>query len=101
MGFHVTEGKETSVTLAGKLDFARAPELMETLSALKGKDISTIVFECSSLTYISSSGIRAIIYAQQKISQGVAIVMVDVCEDVAEVLEMCGLADYIDFKTSD
>jgi len=100
MSFQINEGKETRVTLAGKLDFARAPELMEALAKLKGMDISTIVFACQTLTYISSSGIRAIIFAQQKIAPNMAIIMEDVNEDVAEVLDMCGLADFIEFTTS-
>ncbi|MCL2839928.1 MAG: STAS domain-containing protein [Defluviitaleaceae bacterium] len=100
MEFSIKEGKETYVTLAGKLDFARAPKLMDALAELKGKDISTIVFECAELTYISSSGIRVIIFAQQKIASGMTIVMVDVNEEVMEVLDICGLADFIEFKTS-
>ena len=100
MGFSIKEGTQTNVALAGKLDFARAPELMDALSTLKGKDISTIVFECGNLTYISSSGIRAIIFAQQKIAPNMTIVMEDVSEEVAEVLDMCGLADFIEFTRS-
>jgi len=100
MEFPVKEGNVTHVTLAGKLDFARAPILMEALSKLKGNDISSIIFGCGDLTYISSSGIRAIIFAQQKIAPNMKIVMEDVNEDVTEVLEMCGIADFIEFTTS-
>ena len=97
MDFPVKVGKETRVTLAGKLDFARAPELMNTLTTLKGQDISSIVFECKELTYISSSGIRAIMFAQQKIVPNMRIIMEDVCADVSEVLDVCGLSEYIEF----
>ncbi|MCL2285966.1 MAG: STAS domain-containing protein [Firmicutes bacterium] len=100
MGFAVKEGKETRITLEGKLDFARAPILTEALTQLKGKDISTILFECKALTYLSSAGIRAIIFAQQKIAPGMSIIMEDVCDDVVEVLDMCGLSDFIEFTTS-
>lgn len=100
MAFIIVEGKETRITLVGKLDFARAPVLMESLTLLKGKDISTIVFECNELTYLSSAGIRAIIFAQQKIAPGMTIIIEDVCDDVAEVLDMCGISDFIEFTTS-
>ena len=100
MDFIIKEGKETRVTLSGKLDFARAPKLMDALAELKEKDISTIVFECAELTYISSSGIRVIIFAQQKIAPNMTIVMEDVNDDVMEVLDVCGLSDFIDFTTS-
>jgi len=100
MEFLVREGTETRVTVDGKLDFARAPKLMDILTGLKGKDISTIVFECKNLSYISSSGIRAIIFAQQKIAPDMTVIMEDVCEEVAEVLDMCGLADFLEFRKS-
>ena len=100
MEFLIQEGKETRVTLTGKLDFARAPLLMEALKTLKGKEISTIIFACKSLTYLSSAGIRAIIFAQQKIAPDMTIIMEDVCEGVAEVLDICGLAEFIEFTES-
>lgn len=100
MEFSIKEGNQTEVTLAGKLDFARAPKLMDALAEMKGKDISTILFKCADLTYISSSGIRVIIFAQQKIAPGMTIVMENVSEDVMEVLDICGLADFIEFTTS-
>jgi len=101
MDFSIQEGSETQVTLCGKLDFARAPELLDALAGLKGKGISCIVFKCKDLSYISSSGIRAIIYAQQKISQNMTIKMEDVSEDVMEVLDMCGIADFIEFISAE
>ena len=100
MGFIIKEGKETRVTLAGKLDFSRAPLLMEELSLLKGKDISSILFDCKELSYISSAGIRTLIYAQQKIAPGMTIIMENVCENVAETLDMSGLSDFIKFTDS-
>lgn len=100
MEFTIMEGNKASITLAGKLDFAKAPLLMEGLTLLKGKDISTILFECKELTYISSAGIRALIFARQKIAPGMIVVMKDVCDDVAEVLDMCGLSDFIEFTAS-
>ena len=100
MDFAIKEGEVTHVTLNGKLDFARAPVLMEALSELKDKEISSIVFGCASLSYISSSGIRAIIFAQQKIAPNMKVVMEDVNEEVAEVLEMCGITDFIEVTGS-
>jgi len=101
MEFPIEEGKETRVTLSGKLDFARAPLLMDELTMLKGKDISTIVFGCAKLTYISSAGIRAIIFAQQKIAPGMTICLEDANEAIKEVLDMCGLIDFIELRESE
>lgn len=100
MEFPIKEGKETRVTLAGRLDFARAPQLMDELTALKGKEIERIIFECAELSYISSAGIRAIIFAQQKIAPQMAIIMEDAAENIKEVLDMCGLGEFVEFSTS-
>ena len=101
MNFPIKVGKETRVTLIGKLDFARAPELMDALTTLKDIDVSSIVFECKELTYIASSGIRVIIFAKQKIASNMKIIMEDVCDDVLEVLEMCGISDFLEFTKSE
>ena len=97
MDFSIKEGKETRVSLSGKLDFAKAPKLMDELAKLKGKDISSIVFECKELSYISSSGIRVILFAQQKIAPNMVIKMEGVVDEVMEVLDMCGIVDFIEF----
>jgi len=101
MEFLIIEGKETHITLTGKLDFVRAPLLMDDLIALEGKDIQTIIFKCKDLTYISSSGIRAIIYAQQKIAPDMKICMHDVNDDVKEILDICGLTDFIEVQVAE
>lgn len=101
MEFPIKEGTETRITLSGKLNFSNAPLLMDELTALKGKDISKIIFECAELTYISSAGIRAIIYAQQKIISGVTVCLEDANDDVKDVLDMCGLIDFIELRESE
>jgi len=101
MEFPINEGKETHITLTGKLDYSRAPMLMEGLAGLEGKDIETIIFKCQELTYISSSGIRALIYAQQKIAPNMKIYMHDVNDDVREILDMCGLSQFIVLEASE
>jgi anti-anti-sigma factor len=101
MKFKIKEGHETRVTLTGRLDFSSAPMLMNELEALKGRDISKIIFECAELTYIASAGIRAIIFARQKIADGMEICLEDAGENVREVIEMCGLDDFIKFTVSE
>ena len=95
MEFPIEEGTKTYVTLHGRLDFKRAPLLIEELKILHGKAIETILFKCRDLTYVSSPGIRAILYAQQKLVPDVTIIMKDVCRDVEDVLDMSGLSDFI------
>ena len=101
MKFEVDEGKETRVTITGKLDHSKSQGLVDALGALKGKDVNTIVFECKELSYLSSSGIRAILYARNKIRDNMAIVMEDVCADVMEVLDVCNISKHLEFRKTD
>jgi len=97
MKITIVNENEVLVNLPEKLDFKQAPVLLELLSELRGKDIIKITFECKELTYLSSAGIRAIIFARQKISEDMTLIMSNVCNDVTEVLDMCGISDYIEF----
>ena len=96
MTFEIEHGNTTNITVAGKLDFANAPSLMEALSELKGKDISKIVFNCEELSYISSAGIRVIVFAKQKLSPDMEVVISKASNEVIEILEICGIIDIID-----
>ena len=100
MEITIVNEDEVLISLPEKLDFKQAPKLLELLSDLKGRELIKITFGCKNLTYLSSAGIRAIIFAQQKISKEMTIVMSSVCEDVLEVLDMCGISDFIEFTTS-
>lgn len=87
--------KMLNVTLAGKLDAVKAPELMEEFRKMIGSHPEKIVFYVEELEYISSAGLRAIIFAKQKIGLDSEVYFVKAQEAVLEVINMSGLDNFL------
>ena len=85
------EDKVVKVTLAGSLDAKRAPALADEIKKFIGKDIERIVFFAKDLEYISSAGLRVIIFSKQKIGTDIKLYMVGATEDVLDVIKMSGI----------
>ena len=83
-------GGELTVSLEGRLDTVTAPEL-EAFLTENAVGVSSLVFDCTSLAYISSAGLRVLLAAHKKMKG--AMKLKGVNEIVTEVLEMTGFAD--------
>lgn len=79
-----------SITLAGYLDATNSNVLQDKLKELIGKPISNIVFYVKDLEYISSAGLRVIIFAKQKIGGHAKVYLIGAQEMVLNVIEMTG-----------
>ncbi len=89
------DGKVLKITLSGKLDANNSPALSDELIGYKGKEISDIVFLAKDLEYISSAGIRVIVFAKQKIGENSKLYLIGASETVMDVINMTGLANFI------
>lgn len=94
----IIEDKTVKITLSGNLDAKNAPSLSEELKKLIGQDINKIIFIANDLEYISSAGLRVIIFSKQKLGDDVTLEMVGAQEAILEVIEMSGLDNIMDFK---
>ena len=83
------------VTLEGKLDAVKAPELMEELKKLAGMNLSKIIFYAHKLEYISSAGLRTIIFAKQRIGMDSEVYFIGANEEVMDVIKMSGLDNFL------
>ena len=81
-----------NLSLEGRLDTTTAPELESFLSK-NLSDVAAVVIDCSKLEYISSAGLRVLLYAQKRTNG--ALKLTNVCELVMEVFEMTGFADIL------
>lgn len=84
-----------TVELSGKLDTTNAPELVEELKTLAGKDVSKVAFMAKGLEYISSAGLRAIVFAKQKIGQNLEVFVVGATAEIIEVIKMTGFDSFV------
>ena len=80
-----------TVGLEGRLDTTTAPQLEAELKAsLPG--VTSMIFDFSQLEYISSAGLRVILYAQKVMNKQGTMVLRHVNEMVMEVFEITGFS---------
>ena len=87
--FTIKDG-EMTVALDGRLDTVTSPEL-EMILAKNADGVSSLVFDCEKLIYISSAGLRVLLTAHKRLKG--AMKLKGVNELVMEVLEMTGFSD--------
>ncbi len=79
------------IELVGRLDATNAPALQEELKKLIGADVKRMVFFAKDLEYISSAGLRVIIFAKQKVGVHADVYLIGASEAVMSVIRMSGL----------
>lgn len=75
--------------LSGRLDAGTAPQLEEELASVT--EPVDLVFDLADLEYISSAGLRVLVFTKQKIGNDKNITIKDANEFILEVLETTGL----------
>ena len=91
------EGTTLYVYLGYELMTDNAPILQEELKNYQGQDITKIVYDATDLVYISSSGIRAITYAFQKIGHSPKVEFVNCAQEIYDTLDIVGITNFISF----
>ena len=88
------EGSTLTVALEGRLDTTTAPELEADLKeSLNG--VTELTMDLEKLDYISSAGLRVLLWAQKTMNQNGSMVVKNVSEVVNEVFEVTGFADIL------
>jgi anti-sigma B factor antagonist len=79
------------IAVAGEIDLASAPDLTSCLSEHPDRDV---VLDLSEVTFLDSSGISALVHAQQTLhASGHTLGTTSERDHVRKVLEIAGLAD--------
>lgn len=78
-----------------------APAMQQLLSSYQGKDIRKIVFDATDLVFISSAGIRCIIFAKQELGQKPEIEFVNCGKEIYEVFQITGLYRFVGLVEDD
>jgi anti-anti-sigma factor len=83
--------------LTGELDMAGVDRFERVLAADQAPEVGTFVLDMRGLTFIDSSGLRALIMADERVrAEGGRLVVVRGPDRVNEVLEMTGVARQIE-----
>ena len=87
---------DNNVTLAliGRLDTVTSSDLSTELSKVFEGEVKTLVFDFTRLDYISSSGLRLLLFSQKKLNATQAQMSVIGCSNsVREIFEMTGFLE--------
>ena len=83
--------------LEGSLDAAAAPDLIEDFKESL-EDITELTLDFENVDYISSAGLRALLYAQKRMNKQGSLTLIKVGTGVMKVLEVTGFADVLTIK---
>ena len=92
-----TENDVVTLTLAGRLDTATAPELETEVDACAGV-VKDLVLDLKDLEYTSSAGLRVILIAQKMMNKQGSMKLIHVNEDVMEVFDITGFLDILNIE---
>ena len=83
--------------LEGRLDTVTAPELEAALQeGIAG--ITALTLDLEKLEYISSAGLRVLLYAHKRMSGKGSVKVTHVNETVMEIFEVTGFSDILDIE---
>lgn len=96
----IRDGNTLNILLGRDLSVANAGALTDELSKYIGQGIESVVFDATGLVFLSSSGIRSLLFAYQELSNQPEIVFENCAKEIYEVLDIVGLTAFIKFKES-
>lgn len=85
--------------LVGELDTAAAQEVENALQPLFANNDRDILFDCSRLDYIASSGLRILLSILKNAkANGHKVVLKDVNDEIKNVFKLTGFISLFDFE---
>ena len=95
-----TTGTELIITVEGRLDTITAPQLEAELKRSVG-DTERLIFDLSSLEYISSAGLRVLLSAQKVMNRQGEMIVRNANEMVMEIFEITGFVDILTLEAEE
>lgn len=88
------EGKKTIVMISGNVDTNTAPKLLEYLKENMA-GVEELVLDFKELEYISSAGLRVVLFAQKTMNSQGSMTIINVNDDIMETFELTGFTDIL------
>ncbi len=86
----VLENGIAKITLVGELDASVAPQFQEKIKEAADAHAQKLVLMMEGLVYMSSAGLRALVYAKQKMGAQVKIYLIATQDQVVEPIKQTG-----------
>lgn len=90
------EGSTLTLTLVGNLDAVSAPQLESEITASLD-EIDHLVIDFEDVEYISSAGLRTIMFAQKAMEERGSMELLNVDDDLMEIFELTGFDALLTF----
>jgi anti-anti-sigma factor len=92
------EARRGSVRVSGELDIASAPTFVDEMSTILSRPIDTICVDLGMLTFIDSSGLRALDTVRRSADeQSIRLLLVSVPAQARRVLELTDMARLFEY----
>ena len=85
----------TDIALVGRLDTTTAPDLEMELKELLEQGIKKLDLDFEKLDYISSAGLRVLLFAQKSLSENGKMTIRNVKPEIMEVFDITGFIDIL------
>ena len=87
-------GDSALISLAGRIDTTTVSAMEEAVNECI-EVVSSLVFDCKELEYVSSVGLRVFLRAQKAMFARGSMVLTNVNESVMEVFDITGFSDVL------
>lgn len=91
-------GRTAVLTLTGELDARTAPAFQTEVTAIVDRELDQLVLDMTDLTYLSSAGLRCLVFCRQKLADDVQMVVVRPHDSVEQTIRMVGFHHSVVFS---
>ncbi|WP_115071390.1 STAS domain-containing protein [Synechococcus sp. UW179B] len=86
---------EATIKLVGTVDTKTAPDFLQNLTSLDLPSLTQLKIDMSEMSFMSSAGLRALLFAKQKMNQNSNLTVCGANEGVVDTIQKTGLSQAI------
>ena len=84
-----------TMTLSGEVDTKTAPELLKELTGLELNVLSQLRMKLAEVSFMSSAGLRALVFAKQKMPHTARLYVIGASEVIQDTISKTGLTQAV------
>jgi anti-sigma B factor antagonist len=92
-----SENGKGTIELIGELDTTSSVEFEKSLDGFLD-DLTDLTIDMKKLDYITSAGLRVLLYIEQTMEDQGEMRVINVCEDVMDVFEVSGFSEVLNIQ---
>ncbi|MBF9070760.1 STAS domain-containing protein [Streptacidiphilus fuscans] len=93
-------GDTATIEISGELDASTATHFHDVIDDAAGSGASHLEIKADRLSYMSSAGLRSLVFARQKMGEEVRIVITGATETVARTIRLAGFDHSIELVSA-